>query len=266
MPNDRNLANAPLVEVIAEVHWALPGDAQMTNHDPNWFKMAIQLEPAVASRLPVVEHLHPAGFIVPLDVLGRAPILRFRPTNGSWPLAQFGQGIMTVNAVPPYDGWTAVRDLLSYTLTTAAAASPLFASVKPERLKLLYRDAFTDQHGVHDLDDFLVNQIGLVNQVGLNTLSKVVGAASEAHSAEIKADISHMPNSSVSVRGSRGQVKASTGLKNAAVVDIAVNGNSQLTTMDINAILSWFDAAHEVAWATFCSLVPPTVMNNLKEG
>lgn len=264
MSNDRILSNAPLVEVVAEVHWALPGDTATTRHDPNWFKMAMQLEQAISSRLPVVEQLQPAGFVIPLDVLGRAPLIRFRPESGAWPLAQFGQGILTVNAVPPYDGWKAVRDLLSFVLEVSNRASPLFATVKPVRFKLMYRDAFTDEHGVQDANDFLINQIPLLNKSGLDTLGKLAGTSSEVNSAEIKAEISHMPGASISVRGYRGQINSPKGSKNAAIVDFAVDGSTKLTVIDVSTILSWFDAAHDVAWSTFTSLIPPAVMRRLK--
>ncbi|WP_081767015.1 TIGR04255 family protein [Hylemonella gracilis] len=264
MTAERRLSNAPLVEVIAEIHWVLDDNMQGNPVDPSWFKMAMQIEPVLQSILPVIEPLQPFGTVIPLDVLGREPLIRFRPKPGAWPLAQIGQGIVTVNATPPYDGWDAVRNLLSRILTSARDASPLFAALRPERCQLTYRDAFTEDHGVTDIDHFLSKQVQLINQSSLDILSKVVGKPAIIATSEIRAAHPSLPNTNILVRGSRGQIKNTATPRQAAILDFVVNGAPDLKPLDVASILSWFDQAHSCAWDVFTSVIPSDIMGNLK--
>jgi uncharacterized protein (TIGR04255 family) len=264
MTVDRRLTNAPLVEVIAEIHWVLEQSLQGNPFDPNWFKMALQIEPPLQAILPVIEPLQPVGTMVPLDMLGRSPLVRFRPKEGAWPLAQFGQGIATVNAIPPYDGWDAVKDLFKRILISARDASPIFAQVRPERFQLTYRDAFTEDHGVKDVDLFLTKQVQLANPAGLDLISKAVGNTASLAITEVRANVATLPKTTFSVRGSRGQIRNGPGPRPAAILDFVVNGAPDLKTLDVGAILEWFDQAHDIAWGAFTTLIPGEIMANLK--
>ena len=108
MADNGLLRNAPLVEVIAEIHWKLSGSRTPggQGHDPRWFGYANRFADwARTQGFEHIEQLVPAGVSIPLDMLGHNPLLRFRKQPGTWPLIQLGQGLLAVNAVPPYDGW-----------------------------------------------------------------------------------------------------------------------------------------------------------------
>ena len=97
---------APLVEVIAEIHWALKklDTAPGAKIDPYYdlFKDAF-LAYAKTTGLTDVQDLVPT--VVPPELLPNQPRLRLRTAPGRWPLAQLGPGIITANIVPPYKGW-----------------------------------------------------------------------------------------------------------------------------------------------------------------
>ena len=158
----RRLENAPLVEVIAEVHWHLDTSPTGEPLDLHWFDLAHQAKGTLSAPYPVVEVLQPVGLSVPLDMLGRVPLLRFRPAPAAWPVVQLGQGLFTFNVVPPYDGWdTNVRDGLAQALKLVLDGVSVLGARRLQAVRLHYRDAFTASHGVNDPDDFLRQILGL---------------------------------------------------------------------------------------------------------
>lgn len=264
MQSDRTLKNAPLIEVIAEVHWKLASSTAGRPYDPNWFKIAAEVENAITPHLPLMEELQPAGASIPLDVLGRSPILRFRPKGGGWPLVQFGQGIMTINATPPYDGWEAIRSLLKFVIDDVANTSPSFASVVPERFQLTYRDAFTAQHGIEDTDSFLFDFAPIANRKGAELLNAAGCIGSTAVSCEIKGEVQSLPNAFAAIRGAKGNINASSDPTEAAILDFVVSGPAFGQQLEAAKIIDWFDEAHRIAWSMFSNILPIDFMNKLK--
>lgn len=264
MQSERTLKNAPLIEVIAEVHWKLVDDGMGRQFDPNWFMMAAELKEAVAPHLPLLEELHPAGTTIPLDVLGRNPILRFRPRDGGWPLVQFGQGILTVNATPPYDGWEAIRTLLKSILEDGTNKSPLFSLIAPERFQLTYRDAFTEQHGIRSIEDFLYDYAPMASRKGAELLNAAGCTQSTAVSCEVKGTIPTLPNAIAAIRGTRGNINASNDPRDAAILDFVVSGPAPNRQLDANSAIDWFDEAHRIAWSMFLNILPTDLVSRLK--
>lgn len=264
MLGDRTLANAPLLEVIAEIHWSFPAPSMGHSHDPNWFRFAGEVVPALASRLPAVEELQPAGTMIPLDVLGRSPILRLRPKPGAWPLAQLGQGMLTVNAVPPYDGWEAVKSLLTYVLESIKAASPWMASVAPERFQLTYRDGFTASHGVADPARFFVDEVPLVSRQALESLASVGSGMPAPGVCEIHIPLARPSGATASIRGSYGKVVNPVPETPAAIMDFVVVGKPRIGNLETSTVMNWFDDAHQIAWDMFNRMIPAPIMSHLK--
>lgn len=265
MTSDRRLANAPLIEVIAEVHWEREGGVGDQRFDPSWFALSADLQRVIARRLPQIEELQPlAGFSVPLDMLGKVPLKRFRPAGGGWPLAQLGQGILTVNAVPPYDGWEAVRALLGEVLAAALESSAPLRAARIENLKLHYRDAFTAQHGVQDARRFYVDHMAFASSWGMAALSEAGVADVTIARIDLAGRIPEL-NASVVVKGNTGTVNRPSGPEDAAIVDFVIQGRPEVDRVAVEPLLQWFDAAHEVVWRLFKDTVPPDLMAKLKE-
>lgn len=266
MASDRTLSNAPLVEVIAEIHWALQPGPSSQLCDRDWFRMWLELEPALLEHFQVIEPLHAAGVSVPLEMLGRSPLMRYRPASNGWPLAQLGQGILTVNAVPPYDGWSAIRGVLERVLRSGTEKSPRFANVKLERFQLMYRDAFLPRHGVTNVSRFFVDQVKLVDP---NVISRVGILSSGTDdlvttSGEVTMNLALPAGATVAIKGTAGQIGSNIGMQPAAILDFIVSGPAASQLLDPAVVLKWFDDAHEVAWKCFDRMIPADLMRQLK--
>lgn len=255
----RRLENAPLVEVIAEVHWHLDTSPTGEPLDLHWFDLAHQAKGTLSAPYPVVEVLQPVGLSVPLDMLGRVPLLRFRPAPAAWPVVQLGQGLFTFNVVPPYDGWdTNVRDGLAQALKLVLDGVSVLGARRLQAVRLHYRDAFTASHGVNDPDDFLRQILGL-------PVANRVAAALGATKAQLQGQMAFAQGGeaagSVLLRYGTGQKTAKVGdsPQQAAVMDfiITVPGSGPML---VAALMDKFEKAHSLAEAAFHAVVPPDVM------
>jgi uncharacterized protein (TIGR04255 family) len=261
---DRTLANAPLVEVIAELHWQLQGAGSSGNFDVHWFAFCEAMAEGLKNELPFREDVVPAGTSIPLDVLARSPIVRFRRGPKSWPLVQIGQGLLSVNATPPYDGWDAVRGWLKRALDVALRVYPEFANFTLERTQLQYRDAFTGKHGVQSPIAFF-QEIGLVPSVAGRVGKRLTGSAStNLASGEFSFDLGIG-------RGVRGAVKYGTGAVrqeegkqvDAAIFEFLVI-DRETQSMDADVLMKWFESAHAACWEMFVEVVPDATMQIIR--
>ena len=263
MTIDRTLANAPLVEVIAEIHWELATSPDGQEFDPSWFELVSQLSPVLTELYPSVERLVPEGVSVPLELLGRVPLRRFRRAGGGWPLVQLGQGLLTVNAVPPYDGWTAISTFLDQTLQASIEKSNLFANVKPKLLKLQYRDAFTASHGLGTRDVGLIEYFPFSTAIAATALSNVGAVSPHPTKVEWAAGLPDL-GGSVVISASMGTIAQSGRHQDALVLDLVVQGSTRAGGIDRASTMEWFGTAHNAAWGIFKELVPSQVMKKLR--
>lgn len=255
MPDVLVLSNAPLIEVIAEVHWKLPHGDPAQGYDPQWFSFANKMVAWARSiGYSHIEQLVPAGVTVPLDMLGHAPILRFRPEASRWPLVQLGQGLLTVNAVPPYDGWpVTLAPLLKRAVTAAVEARPeLGKDVPVEKLELHYMDAFLTKHGVDDPNAYLGKETGLSPKCP-DSWSALSRAGSEPKfSGEFRFELAIPTGASAVAKYGSGLVNSSEAKERspAAVFDFVVVGQPN-KPMTPDEVLHWFGEAHPVSRALF---------------
>lgn len=258
------LTNAPLLEVIAEVHWQLTDKGSMPDQfvQQDWFLMANEIQDVFRSRWPEVEVLQRAGVSIPLEIIGRAPILRFREEQGKWPLAQLGQGLLTVNATPPYDGWRRVRQTLQQTLERAIE-SPRLREKKLERLQLQYRDAFTAEHGVEGPSAF-TQAIPLASDRLPKDLADIVTPSSTKLSGEISFEIMAPPASQAIVRFASGLLKNEKGERPAHVVDIIIRSQVNMD-WNVDKLVNWFDSAHESSHRVFRASISETTWDRLND-
>lgn len=91
------LPNAPLQEVIFEVHWELDVDPASGMMKDNGFGMAAgRFDVHVKNEFPHVDNRQPYYELAPQAFMHQA-IRQFRPAPGQWPLYQLGPGVFTVN-------------------------------------------------------------------------------------------------------------------------------------------------------------------------
>ena len=139
--------NAPLVEVIAEVHWDLRTVDTSTGiqTDPYYFPLQDKfIEASSEQGLSYQEFVVPN--FVPIEHSASHPRLRLRENAEKWPVVQLGPGILTANIVPPYGGW---REFETFLLTQIEcllnAYRDIGQSISVNRLHLRYIDGF-DHH------------------------------------------------------------------------------------------------------------------------
>ena len=255
---DFTYERAPLVEVIAEAYWpliplsAIPGGAV----DPYFPRASTQFqEEAAALGYGVIEPLVPPG--VPMEMMPKQVITRYRHRPEVWPLFQIGPGVFTVNMVPPYAGWSQFRSTLAdgYAAATRAYQKAGRAEVDVESLGLRYVNAFTAAHGFDGKQAaFLDRHLGLRIDIARKLPS---GVQAEWDTREIQL-VLHAPSSAPS--GSRFTLMAAQGLaagNPACVLELAIRGKPE------GDAVAWFDQAREAIRLTFESLLSPELQEHI---
>jgi uncharacterized protein (TIGR04255 family) len=148
--DDFRFEKPPLIEVIVELHWALapvavapPGgglDPHFAVYEREMTKMLAEAGYAVREEL--------ISSTVPLEFVGHGAIRRYRRGAAAWPVVQVGPGVMTVNIVPPYEGWASFRAIAASAIDMLFRSYPLPNEyLKLQLLQLRYIDAFGADHG-----------------------------------------------------------------------------------------------------------------------
>lgn len=135
------LKNAPLKEVIFELHWNCPIDNNGFQKDAEFEFAQGRFAERIKSSFPVYKKLIPEG--IPLNII-HAPIHQYWKGEFKWPVTQHGQGMIAINEVDEgYEWESAFRPTIKQVLEV------LFSSyekpLKYERLKLQYIDAWDIQ-------------------------------------------------------------------------------------------------------------------------
>jgi uncharacterized protein (TIGR04255 family) len=242
-------ANAPLVEVIAEVRWptiglgALPGAAL----DPH-FEVTAQELTGVARQLGYVhvETLVPNE--VPRELLAGQPVFRFRKQPGKWPLFQLGPGIFSVNIVPPYGGWSAFRPDLEAAIGALLSAYPAPTKLfKPNHVSLRYMDAFTVAHGRVSAADFVKSGLSIDLKMPPRFQKDLKLGEAASISVETIYDLASPVTGKL-------QLKILPGTKDgreATVMELTVGCDGSGVTTDKDGFMLWFDSAHQFLRETF---------------
>jgi uncharacterized protein (TIGR04255 family) len=249
---------APLVEVIAEVHWSLKQLHSAPNAwiDPYFDLFRDQFLAASSANLPFVEQLVPKE--IPVEFVANQPHLRLRPEQNGWPLVQIGPGILTVNAVPPYDGWSHHRDFLNWVLEALWNSYPLAAqTLKVSQLHLRYIDAFDDTFGLERYSDFVSGNLGIANPIRKSVVDSVVADGTDVTFAVDSQFQNKSPEGSIGrVRVNRGQANG----KDAVIVEFHCDSQTTALPQVTGAVGGWFDEAH----ATLHTMFDQTISDDLK--
>lgn len=236
MPKDFKYSSAPLVEVIAEFRWELQeiSFAPGTALDPHFDAFAESVESALNDMgYTHSESLKPTN--VPIELFPNKPVRRFRNGPNQWPVIQYGPGMMSVNLVPPYDGWDSFRPLIREALDLWLNSYPL--SDQLSRFRLRYIDAFTSKFGYENYPDFVQNDLNL--EVGL---PETIEENSQKVSARVEFQIPVMDEYE-----SIGKIKVSPGKSSgepAGIVDFSIECFGDQIPKQPSDICSWFDSSH----------------------
>ncbi len=265
MPNPQ-LKNAPLLEVVAELQWKLPNANGAIEFDAGWFDLARQLKPVLLSVLPLEEPVIPVGVSVPLDAVGRTPLVRYRTGSGGWPLVQLGQGMLTVNATPPYDGWERVKGILAAVLGGACEVSEAFRGIELQIARLYYRNALTSRHGIKGSRQFLAEQVPFFPHAVFDHIADLAkGDERPTASGELTFALAGAEKTLAAVRYGVGTLSTAGGPEDAVVLDFTVTGDmSGQGTLDLGKTLDWFETAHSATYRLFQQVVPKQTMEQLR--
>ncbi|MCL4774920.1 MAG: TIGR04255 family protein [Burkholderiaceae bacterium] len=238
-------ADPPLVEVIAEVHWALQKIASIPGSgvDPLYARLIEQLRgDELSKQFGHEERLIPEG--VPQEFFGNKPLVRFRPKEKAWPLYQFGPGIFVTNVTPPYRGWASFRQHLEFGIDALLRCYPAAKELlKVSRLQLRYMDAFTRRHGFDRYSAFVQEGLGM----SLQLPSQLLEESAQGGGADVQL-ISEVTFPLKKIHGTQGQIKVAPGTsgdESAVFVEFSTtyqtNNPSQV---DKAQILEWFNSSH----------------------
>ena len=238
--------NPPLIEVIAEIHWQLtplqmgPG----TSIDPHFNFFSEQFVTACQSKgFGVQEHVVSAN--VPLELLGHQVIRRFRSAANAWPLFQIGPGIVTVNIVPPYNGWAEFFPYIQSAIQMLYDSYPMpdrYLTI--ESMELKYIDAFTEQHGVGDRSSFIRKDLGMVCELPQSVRDLATGGhESIQQTGAAVLELANPANTTASLT-----VENGAALDRPAVIATfrARSKGDHLRGIRPDFIASWFGDAHQI--------------------
>lgn len=260
------LHNAPLIELVAELRWALPG---VSVYDSSGAAVAIPQAFLDAGQTELffqrfgsaiyqygfkqVERLIPQ--LVPL--LPGQMVYRYRQagTDAEPVLAQIGPNQASINALRPYKSWEAFRPWIEKIVAALLEAreAPL-----PLRTSVRYIDAFrSDLTNGKAATEFL-EDLGVRLQLP-PAFTKHLRA-----DAKVKASVSfNLPLGD----DMQMAVKASEGIVSGELVTVLDTQVSSLVDVEpeLDAVLQSFDRARSVIHDSFMELVKP-IMDRFKQG
>jgi uncharacterized protein (TIGR04255 family) len=148
------LPNAPLIEVIFELHWSLKPDGEMekVRYLPG------DLYAKIRGDYPHREALVPID--IPVEMMEDRPMYRFRKAEGNYPLVQVGPGLLSVNTIDPKYDWEEYLAWIVGVLKDFFSVYEL--SDDPElRFVLRYLDFFPFDFDHDDVSEFLKKNLHL---------------------------------------------------------------------------------------------------------
>lgn len=251
MSRDYVYENAPLIEVIAEVHWQLKPvssapDAQI---DPLYdlFREAF-VEDSGKDGLTEHERLVPPE--IPVEFVANQPHLRLRSKPQAWPLVQIGPGVMTVNIVPPYNGWKEFSAFLGRQIKRLFSTYPLVSkALRISRLHLRYIDGFGPDHGFTNFSEFSEKMLGFPQTVAGEFRKRTLDP-----NTPITFIIENRYNNArpVGASGRTKLVPAKVNGRDNAVLELHCDQNfADRGATDPEFITNWFDQSHETLHLQF---------------
>jgi len=148
------LQNAPLIEALFEVKWALENPAPNIEIDPHYKFLLGRLFERLQNRYP--EHEPLPTSVIPDHLAAHTIQHRFRTAKGAWPLVQVGPGILTVNETDKYT-WGDFQRNAQEVFSKLFEAHPKPEELKVTNLLLRYINAIEFDYGHNNI-------LGLVAQ------------------------------------------------------------------------------------------------------
>jgi len=261
MPNDFLYANAPLVEVIAELHWKLDPLQSIPNGaiDPHYKTFESDFKDACIKKgFASIERIVPEE--IPQELLAHKVISRYRKAPDIWPLFQTGPGLLAMNIIPPYGGWDEFAPFIAEGFDLLHSCYPIPDKyLNLEKLHLRYIDAFTSEHGVNDRAEFVRNDLCMARELPDQILS---------HASNTKESVLQTSEATISLTKpafSKGTVKVETGQKgkDPAVIATFVIETQNQVPQSQEDVITWFNDAHWVLHDWFDAMLSDRVKDQI---
>jgi len=240
MATDYLLKNAPLIEVIAELHWRLKPifGSKAAALDPHLDEYIASFSKASGSAgFSFVEKNIPDD--VPRELLAHQSLLRFRKAANEWPLFQVGPGLFAANITPPYRGWKSFDPILRQGIEILLNSYPT-QYLEIERIELRYLDGFTAKHGLtDDLGEFLRKDLFFGGRS-----DSLTGLIAD-NGTLIQTGQQVFPTKSP--KGSNAILELGTGAvgsETAIMAQFIVRGGKIEGELTVDEILNWYNEAH----------------------
>ncbi len=243
--------NPPLVEVIADLKWALSKSESMPGMDVDLQFKEFQEQFIQWGKTKGFAHLEILiPEIVPRELLAHQPTLRMRKNENTWPLFQLGPGIMTINQVPPYEGWSSFSKLVGDASDFLCSRPTEFGLRNELMLELRYIDAFTKYNGMENEGDFIREYLKLFREVPQSLinlsgghLQKVIGTGAFQVSLDDPPGV--------------GIIEIATGASSgdAAVIMNVITRSKGFSIERGSKTKIWFERAHEIVATLFNSVI-----------
>jgi uncharacterized protein (TIGR04255 family) len=242
--------NAPLVEVIAELKWDVPGFPSPGSGMPAFIspeasedfeKFFENFGDLINAEHSHKEKLTPPGF----PALTHQPIYRFanRQDGHHTSLCQIGPGIISIHAVPPYESWNSFREIVRRcidALLRAKRTEPQIIIESIASIDLRYVDAFGKKLTQGHSAGSFISEV-----MGFKFLMPEVIMAYLAAGKDI------VPYSQTRVPMDNGfsmlvSIGEGTVHGDSAIISDTVITKSEKVQNDIENIMNDFDFAHEI--------------------
>lgn len=261
------LPNAPLLEVVFELRWALEGPEGLPvqlHQDPAYSLLAIEFTEIAKSY----------GFgtrrdmaTSPTGPLGHTIHYRyFRGDSFPFPIWQIGPGIFAYNESTDYE-WSSYRASLREAVRALLVSYPKSKSLKlrPVHLELRYTDAFSSELLGHtDLAKFFNGDSNLTINLNKFFKSNDFGGAVDGR-LEIVRKLKNVKNTVFCLEVGTGEASkkptilvVSKVLTKSDKMDLGSNSRSIVSN-----IIRWADAAHKLTHEFFWDFVSENLMKKV---
>ncbi len=228
------LPNAPLVEVIFEVRWAINDAQEVEVHQ----YLHGDLFNAIKDTYPYRESLLPHN--IPLEMVIGVPSHRFRANPDKYPLIQVGVGLLTVNTTDDYYDWE------TYQTTCVSATRQLLEVFEPIQQKeyitltLQYQDFIAVDFSEHNIYQYLEEYLHI--QLKQNFFETTENPSAINISFHYKTSKGILE---VSLKHAIHNQQQKEGLL------ITFNMTQNKTTPSIDSIKQWLEEAHHITANAF---------------
>lgn len=258
--NSHLYENPPLIEVIAEVHWALKElqIAPEAKVDVYYERFVVEFQKKLSMQnFAYSEELIPPA--IPIEILPNQPRKRIRQSENKWPLVQVGPGIITANTIPPYEGWDKFKTFLYFVAEGLYKSYPdANQNLRIEKLHLRYVDGFDKRFDFTQYADFAKRMLNIQPPI-----------SKELFGSHLKKDsnidyVIEVRFQNAKPNGSNGRLKVSPGRireSNALIMEMhceSLFANPEC--IPLSFVTQWFEDAHQCLSDQFHSLVTPELV------